>query len=135
MESVSRFEDSGHEIVSMEIQNVYINRTSVIKYLDFRTIKMYGALFNYLGYTADIGYTNGCCVPQFIFITLHNPNPALRYQCCRVSARVGQGGMEAAGGNGYAAATSRLHLLMNQATFSFWHGNVSSTPAAWSLRN
>ena len=31
--------------------------------------------------------------------------------------------------------TSRLHLLMNQAPFSFWHANVSSTPAAWSLRN
>ena len=35
---------------------------------------MYGTIFNYLGYMADAGYTNGCCVPQFIFHTLHNPN-------------------------------------------------------------
>ena len=35
---------------------------------------MYGARFNYLGYTANAGYNNGCCVPQFVFGTLHNPN-------------------------------------------------------------
>ena len=31
MECVYRFEDSGHDIVSMEIQNLYINKKSVIK--------------------------------------------------------------------------------------------------------
>ena len=74
MESVYRFEDSGHELVSMEIQTLYINRKHVIKDLHFRTVKLYGALFDYLGYAADVGYTNGCCVPQLIFDTLHNPN-------------------------------------------------------------
>ena len=58
----------------MEIQNLYSNRTTVITYLNVRTVKMYGALVNYLGYVADVGYTNGCCVPQFIFNTLHNTN-------------------------------------------------------------
>ena len=74
MESVYRFEDSGHEIVSMEIHNLYINKKSAIKYYSFREIKMYGIIFNYLGYMTNAGYTNGCCVPQFIFDTLHNPN-------------------------------------------------------------
>ena len=73
-EFVYRFEDSGHEIVSMEIQNLYINKKSVINYYSFREIKMYGTIFNYLGYMANAGYNNGCCVPQFIFDTLHNPN-------------------------------------------------------------
>ena len=35
---------------------------------------MYGTVFNYLGYAADAGYTYGCCVPHFIFDTLHNPS-------------------------------------------------------------
>ena len=74
MESVYRWEDSGQEIVSMEIQNLYINRTSVIKNYSFREMKMYGAKFNYLGYMANAGYNDNCCVPKYIFNTLHNPN-------------------------------------------------------------
>ena len=35
---------------------------------------MYGTIFSYLGYMAHAGYNNGCCVPQFIFDTLHNPS-------------------------------------------------------------
>ena len=74
MESVYRFEDSGHEIVPMEIQNLYINKKSAIKDYSFRETKMYGTVFKYHGYMANAGYNNGCCVPQFIFDTLHNPN-------------------------------------------------------------
>ena len=74
MESVYRFEYSGHEIVSIELLSVYINRKSVTQYFKFRNVKMYGALFNYIGYMAHAVYKNGCCVPQFIVDTLHNPN-------------------------------------------------------------
>ena len=35
---------------------------------------MYGTLYNYFGYMAHAVYNNGCCVPQFILDTLHNPN-------------------------------------------------------------
>ena len=58
----------------MEIQNVYINKKRATTNYSFREIKMYGTRFNYLGYMANAGYNNGCCVPQFIFDTLHNPN-------------------------------------------------------------
>ena len=74
MESVYRFEDSGHEIVSIEMLSLCINRKSVTQYFNFRNVKMYGTLFNYIGYMAHAVYKNGCCVPQFIFDTLHNPN-------------------------------------------------------------
>ena len=50
MESVYRFGDSGHEIVSMEVQNLYSNKKSAIKDYSFRETKMYGTIFNYLGY-------------------------------------------------------------------------------------
>ena len=66
MESVYRWEDSGHEIISMEIQNLYINRKNVIKNYSFREMKMYGTRFNYLGYMANAGYNDNCCVPQYI---------------------------------------------------------------------
>ena len=42
---------------------------------------MYGTLSHYIGYMAHAVYKNGCCVPQFIFDTLHNPkdqNPRKR---------------------------------------------------------
>ena len=58
----------------MEIQALYINKKSVINDSSFRETKMYGTRFNYLGYMPNAGYNNGCCVPQFIFDTLHNPN-------------------------------------------------------------
>ncbi len=74
MESVYRWEDSGHEIISMEILGLYINRKKAIKDYSFRTMKMYGAKFNYLGYMANAGYNDNCCVPKYIFNTLHNPN-------------------------------------------------------------
>ena len=74
MESVYKWEDSAKEILSMEIQNLYVNRKSVIKDYNFRTVKMYGTVFNYLGYMANAVNTNDCCVPQFIFDTLHNPS-------------------------------------------------------------
>ena len=74
MESVYKWENSGKEILSMEIQNLYVNRKSVIKDYNFRTVKMYGTVFNYLGYMANAVNTNDCCVPQFIFDTLHNPS-------------------------------------------------------------
>ena len=74
MESVYKWEDSDKEILSMEIQNLYVNRKSVIKDYSFRTVKMYGTVFNYLGYMANAVNTNDCCVPQFIFDTLHNPS-------------------------------------------------------------
>ena len=64
---------SGYEIVPMEIQNLYINKESAIKDYSFREAKMYGTIFNYLGYMANAGYNNGCCVPQFTLDTLHNP--------------------------------------------------------------
>ena len=35
---------------------------------------MYGTISNYVGYMAHAVYNNGCCVPQIIFDTLHNPN-------------------------------------------------------------
>ena len=68
MESAYKWEDSSNEILSIEMQNLYINDRSVI-----RNVKMYGTIFNYLGYMANAGYTNGCCVPQFIVDALHNP--------------------------------------------------------------
>ena len=74
MGSVYKWEDSGKEILSMEIQNLYINSKSAITHYNFRTVKMYGTVFNYLGYMANAVNTNGCCVPQFIFDTLHNPS-------------------------------------------------------------
>ena len=74
MESVYRFEDSGHEILSMELHNLCINRNNVMNYFNFRTNKMHGTISNHIGYAADAGYTNGCRVPHFIFDTLHNPN-------------------------------------------------------------
>ena len=74
MESVYKWEDSSKEALAMKIQNLYINKKSAIKNYSFKTIKMYGTIFNYLGYMANAGYNNGCCVPQFIFDTLHNPN-------------------------------------------------------------
>ena len=58
----------------MEIHNLYINNKSVIKYYSFRQLIMYGTILNYLGYMANAVHTNGCCVPQLIFDTLHNPN-------------------------------------------------------------
>ena len=45
MESVYRFEDSGHEILSMELQNLYINRTSVIK--DFNLLEQSKCMVQY----------------------------------------------------------------------------------------
>ena len=74
MESVYKWEDSSKQTLSMETQNMYINDKSVIKDYSFRNIKMYGTIFNYPGYMANAGYTTGCCVPQFIFDTLHDPN-------------------------------------------------------------
>ena len=74
MDSVYKWEDSGKEISSMEIQNLYINSKSVVNYYNFRTVKMYGTVFNYLGYMANAVNTNDCCVPQLIFDTLHNPS-------------------------------------------------------------
>ena len=74
MESAYRFEDSGHEIVPVEIPNLYIKKKSAITNYSFREIKMYGTIFNHLGYMANAGYNNGCCVPLFIFDTLHKTN-------------------------------------------------------------
>ena len=54
MESVYRFEDSGHEIVPIEIFSLYINRRSVTQNFNFRNVKMYGTVFNYIGYMAKI---------------------------------------------------------------------------------
>ena len=53
MESVYKWEDSEKEILSMEIQNLYVNRKSAIKDYSFRTVKMYGTVVNYLGYMAN----------------------------------------------------------------------------------
>ena len=47
---------------------------SAIKGYGFRETKMHGTIFSYLGCMANADYNNGCCVPQFIFDTLHNPN-------------------------------------------------------------
>ena len=44
MESIYRWEDSSKEILSMEMQNMYINDKSVIKDYSFRNIKMYGTI-------------------------------------------------------------------------------------------
>ena len=75
MESVYRFEDTRHEILSTEvISNVCINRRSVTQVFDLRNVEMYRTLFNYIGCMAHAVYKNGCCVPQFIFDTLHNPS-------------------------------------------------------------
>ena len=69
MESAYKREDCSKEELPMEIQNLYINEKSVIKDYSFMSIKMYGTIFDYLGYMANAGYTNGCCAPQFIFDT------------------------------------------------------------------
>ena len=52
---------------------MYINKKMQLNIIVLE-IKMYGTIFNYLRYMANAGYNNGCCVPQFIFDTLHNPN-------------------------------------------------------------
>ena len=74
MQSVYHWEDSGHEVLSMEVLGLYINRKRAIKDHSFREMKMYGTRFNYLGYMAKSGYNDNCCVPKYIFNTLHNPN-------------------------------------------------------------
>ena len=74
MHSAYKLEDSGKETLSIEIVNLYINRKSVIQNYNFRNAKMYGTLFSYIGSMAHAVYKNGCCVPEFIFDTLHNPN-------------------------------------------------------------
>ena len=74
MESVYKWEGNSKEILSMETQKLCINDNSVINGFCFRNIKMYVTIFNYLENMANAGYTNGCCVPQFIFYTLHNPS-------------------------------------------------------------
>ena len=38
---------------------------------------MYGTILNYIGYMAHAVYNDGCCVPHFIFDTLHNPRKRL----------------------------------------------------------
>ena len=59
-------EDNSKEVLAMDIQNLHIDKKSAITNYSFRETKMYGTRFNYLGYKANAGYNNGCCVPQFI---------------------------------------------------------------------
>ena len=73
---ISLWEDSPNKILSMDIQNLYINDKSIIEDSSSRkpTCMVQYIIISDIWQMPVITYTNGCCVPQFIFDTLHNPS-------------------------------------------------------------
>ena len=83
IETVYAYEDSGYEILAIELKMLYINSRRHTSNTDFRTIKMYGTVFNYTGFGLQAlnGKTPNACVPEYLLQLYNNPeetNPRKR---------------------------------------------------------
>ena len=76
IETVYAYEDSGYEILEINLVRLYINSKRQYKNTNFSNIKMYNLVFNYRGYMLDMIETKtpNSCVPEYILNTLNNPN-------------------------------------------------------------
>ena len=76
IETVYAYEDSGYEILEINLVRLYINSKRQYKNTNFSNIKMYNLVFNYRGYMLDMIKTKtpNSCVPEYILNTLNNPN-------------------------------------------------------------
>ena len=81
--SVFRWEDSQYEIESIGLTRLYVSKQKQRVSVDFRDIKMYSGIFNYMGYglLAMKNEIKNTCVPTYMFKLLNNPeetNPRKR---------------------------------------------------------
>ena len=82
-EMVYGYEDSDWEIRSMSIVKLYEKGKKQTQNTNFREIKMYGTIFNYIGFALEAvqSKTPNSCVPEYLFKLYHNPeetNPRKR---------------------------------------------------------
>ena len=66
------FEDSGTYIKSITLTNMYVSRRNQNVPVNFRQIRMYGTLYNYIGYGLDANEYAGACVPNYLLDTYNN---------------------------------------------------------------
>ena len=74
-DSVFRWEDSSYEIDSINLTRLYVSKQRQQVSVGFRNIKMYNAVFNYIGYglMAQQNETPNTCVPTYLLKLLNNP--------------------------------------------------------------
>ena len=76
MQLVCRFEDSivyvYIYIYIITFTNMYVSRRKQNAPVSFRRIKMYGSLYNYIGWGLDGGEYDGACFPNYLSETYNN---------------------------------------------------------------
>ena len=72
MKLVYKFEDSGTEITKIALTNMYISKRNQSISIDFRQIRMYGTLYNLIGYGLEAKDYDGACVPNYLLATYNN---------------------------------------------------------------
>ena len=69
---VYMFEDSGTYIKNINLTNMYVSKRNQSISIDFRQIRMYGTLYNLIGYGLDAKNYDGACVPNYLLATYNN---------------------------------------------------------------
>ena len=72
MKLVYKFEDSGTYIKNINLTNMYVSKRNQSISIDFRQIRMYGTLYNLIGFGLDAKDYDGACVPNYLLATYNN---------------------------------------------------------------
>ena len=72
MKLVHKFEDSGTYILQIALTNMFVSNRNQGISIDFRQIKMYGTLYNLIGYGLEAKDYDGACVPNYLLATYNN---------------------------------------------------------------
>ena len=66
------FGDSGTYIKNISLTNMYVSKRNQSISTDFRHIRMYGTLYNLIGFGLDAKDYDGACVPNYLLETYNN---------------------------------------------------------------